>query len=45
LAAGMAHSDVQDNLDAALAFTGVRQVAVKHRPRLLADDGSTYLSS
>ncbi len=45
LATGMAHTDVQDTLDAALAFTGVRQVAVKHRPRLLSDNGSAYLSS
>lgn len=44
LTTGMAHTDVQDTLDIALAATGVQQVAVKHRPRLLSDNGPAYLS-
>jgi transposase InsO family protein len=44
LTTGMAHTDVQDTLDVALAATGVKQVAVKHRPRLLSDNGPAYLS-
>lgn len=45
LTTGMAHSDVQDTLDLAIAATGVTQVAVKHRPRLLSDNGPAYLSA
>lgn len=44
LTTGMSHSDVEQTLDLALAATGVRQVAVKHRPRLLSDNGSAYIS-
>jgi transposase InsO family protein len=44
LTTGMAHTDVQDTLDEALAAAGVQQVAVKHRPRLLSDNGPAYLS-
>ncbi len=40
----MNHSDVEQTLDMALAATGVQQVAVKHRPRLLSDNGSAYIS-
>jgi putative transposase len=40
----MAHTDVQDTLDLALAATGVTRVALKHRPRLLSDNGPAYLS-
>jgi len=36
---------VQDTLDLALTATGVTQVAVKHRPRLLSDNGSAYISA
>ncbi len=36
--------DVTSTLDEALAITGVDQVRVKHRPRLLSDNGSAYLS-
>ena len=45
LTTGMSHTDVQDTLDLALAATGVTQVAVKHRPRLLSDNGSAYISA
>lgn len=44
LTTGMSHSDVEDTLDLAIAATGVKQVAVKHRPRLLSDNGSAYIS-
>lgn len=40
----MNHTDVEQTLDMALATTGVKQVAVKHRPRLLSDNGSAYIS-
>ena len=36
--------DVQDTLQIALAKTGLDQVLVEHRPRLLSDNGSCYLS-
>ena len=45
LTTGMAASDVQTTLDAALAFTGVKHVEVHHRPRLLSDNGPAYLSA
>lgn len=45
LSTGMAHTDVQDTLDLALAATGVTRVALKHRPRLLSDNGSAYISA
>ncbi len=41
----MAATDVQDILDESIAFTGVDQVKVKHRPRLLSDNGPCYLSN
>ena len=40
----MAATDVKDTLDQALAATGVDQIRVKHRPRLLSDNGPAYLS-
>ncbi len=40
----MGATDVTETLDRALAFTGVDQVRVKHRPRLLSDNGPAYLS-
>lgn len=45
LGTGMAHTDVQDTLDLALAATGVTKVALKHRLRLLSDNGSAYISA
>ncbi len=41
----MNHTDVERTLDLALAATGVQQVAVHHRPRLLSDNGAAYLSA
>ena len=35
---------VRRTLDEALAITGVDQVHVKHRPRLLSDNGAAYVS-
>ena len=40
----MGASDVTETLDEAIAITGVDQVKVKHRPRLLSDNGPAYLS-
>lgn len=44
LSTTMAATDVQDTLELALAKTGVTHVSVKHRPRLLSDNGSAYVS-
>ena len=40
----IATTDVIDLLDLAVEKTGIEQVAVKHRPRLLSDNGSAYVS-
>ncbi len=40
----MGATDVMDTLDEALALTGADQVKVRHRPRLLSDNGPAYLS-
>jgi transposase InsO family protein len=40
----MGATDVTETLDQALAITGMDQVRVKHRPRLLTDNGSAYVS-
>ncbi len=37
--------DVQETLDMAIAETGTDSVIVKHRPRLLSDNGPCYISS
>ena len=37
-------NDVQDTLQIALTKTGLDHVLVEHRPRLLSDNGSCYLS-
>jgi transposase InsO family protein len=44
LSATMGATDVMETLDQALAITGIDQVKVKHRPRLLSDNGPAYLS-
>lgn len=41
---GMSSADVQNLLDEAIARTGVDQVQVRHRPRLLSDNGPCYVS-
>ena len=40
----MGATDVTETLDQAIAITGIDQVRVKHRPRLLSDNGPAYLS-
>jgi putative transposase len=44
LTTGMAATDVQDTLELAMHNTGVSQMKVRHRPRLLSDNGPAYLS-
>ena len=40
----MAASDVQETLDLALEATRISQVQVRHRPRLLSDNGPCYVA-
>ena len=40
----MGAGDVMDTLNDALDFTGLDQVKVNHRPRLLSDNGPCYIS-
>ena len=40
----MSASDVSDTLDDALAFTELNQVKVQYRPRLLSNNGPSYIS-
>lgn len=44
LCTSMGASDVKDTLDDALNFTGLDQVKVNHKPRLLSDNGPCYIS-
>jgi putative transposase len=44
LCATMRASDVTETLDLALAACGLDQVQVVHRPRLLTDNGSSYIA-
>ena len=44
LATSMAAEDVTRTLDLALARTGLTRATVRHRPRLLSDNGPCYLS-
>ena len=41
----MSAQDVQITLDEALAFTGLDTVKVTHKPRLLSDNGPSYIAS
>ena len=41
---GMGTADVTDLLDEAIEKTGVDEVAVRHRPRLLSDNGPCFIS-
>jgi len=45
LRTSMQASDVTETLDLARAATGVDQVRVEHRPRLLSDNGPCYVST
>ena len=40
----MTASDVKDTLDEVIRNTGVNHIRVRHRPRLLSDNGPCYLS-
>jgi transposase InsO family protein len=40
----MGTEDVKDTLDQAVVVTGLDQVQVRHRPRLLSDNGPAYVS-
>ena len=40
----MSATDVKELLDMAVEKSGVHQIAVRHRPRLLSDNGPCYLS-
>ena len=44
LTSTMGAKDVQETLQIALDKTGLDQVLVEHRPRLLSDNGSCYVS-
>ncbi len=44
LCSTMKASDVTETLDLALAASGLDQVKVRHRPRLLSDNGSSYIA-
>jgi putative transposase len=44
LCASMAAADVTDTLELALAASGCTQARVRHRPRLLSDNGPGYLA-
>jgi putative transposase len=44
LAPTMNAQDVQDTLEIALEKTGIEKVKIRHRPRLLSDNGPCYLS-
>ncbi len=44
LCTSMTANDVAETLDDALHFTGLDQIKVRHKPRLLSDNGPCYLS-
>jgi transposase InsO family protein len=44
LCAGMAASDVTDTLELALMASGCSEARVRHRPRLLSDNGPGYIA-
>jgi transposase InsO family protein/transposase-like protein len=44
LFSSMSARDVKQTLDLALEKTGVRKIQVRHRPRLLSDNGSCYIA-
>jgi len=44
LGSTMNADDVENTLNAALSFSGVSKARVRHRPRLLSDNGPAYLS-
>ena len=44
LAATMGSTDVEETLNIAVAKTGVQHIKVRHRPRLLSDNGPAFVS-
>ena len=44
LCTSMSASDVSDTLDDALGYTGLDEVKINHKPRLLSDNGPCYIS-
>jgi len=44
LCTGMSAEDVKDTIDLAIAESGVDHAYVRHRPRLLSDNGPCYIS-
>jgi transposase InsO family protein len=44
LCTSMSAQDVSNTLDDVRAFTGIDQVKVKHKPRLLSDNGPCYIA-
>jgi transposase InsO family protein len=44
LSTTMAATDVQDTLQIALDKTGIHHIQVKHRPRLLSDNGPAFMA-
>jgi transposase InsO family protein len=40
----MSSDDVQELLDQAIAKTGLTEIRIRHRPRLLSDNGPCYVS-
>jgi len=44
LSTNMTSSAVKETLDMAIAKTGIKSIKVLHRPRLLSDNGSCYIS-
>jgi transposase InsO family protein len=45
LCTGMSADDVRRTIDLAIAESGVDHVLIRHRPRLLSDNGPCYISS
>jgi transposase InsO family protein len=45
LCEGMSAEDVRKTIDLAIAESGVNHVMIRHRPRLLSDNGPCYISS
>jgi putative transposase len=45
LCTSMSADDVRKTIDLAIAESGVDHVLIRHRPRLLSDNGPCYISS
>lgn len=40
----MKASDVKETIDLAIKATGIERIAIRHRPRILTDNGSCYIA-